>query len=285
MNYQFSNVRIDATKQQLYIDSQLIDVDQRSVSLLIELIQHYPETCSKTQLTQALWPDTVVSDWSISKLVSETRHILKKHGLKQDAIQTLHGRGYRLDSLLGDTLLRAETLPVQANSSSLAAPTQTSNRPLLIGLFTVFIAIAVGLLLLSDWHNNARDLMVSEPADSIGRLLWVDDNPQNNVREKAYLEAQHITVYQVQSTEEALTSLALYQFNVVISDMGRDDEVLAGLNLLKTMREAKNLTPFFLYTIVLTEDQTSLLRDYDGQGIAVEPEQLYQMVLPYYMQN
>jgi hypothetical protein len=67
--------------------------------------------------------------------------------------------------------------------------------------------------------------------------------------------------------------------------MGRHDEVLAGLTLLKSMREIKDPTPFLLYTIVLTEAQNELLRQYDGQGVAVEPEQLYEMVLPYYTQK
>ena len=64
--------------------------------------------------------------------------------------------------------------------------------------------------------------------------------------------------------------------------MGRNGEVLAGLNLLKTVRERGNHTPFLMYTIVLTQAQQTLLDEYEGQGVAVEPDKLYQLVLPYF---
>lgn len=89
-------------------------------------------------------------------------------------------------------------------------------------------------------------------------------------------------MYQVTSTEEALTSLSLYQYSAIISDMGRNGEVLAGLNLLKAIRERGNNTPFLMYTIVLTQAQQTLLNEYQGQGVAVEPDKLYQLVLPYF---
>jgi hypothetical protein len=61
--------------------------------------------------------------------------------------------------------------------------------------------------------------------------------------------------------------------------------VLAGLNLLKAIRERDNHTPFLMYTIVLTQAQQTLLDKYHGQGVAVESEKLYQLVLPYFLEK
>jgi hypothetical protein len=37
-----------------------------------------------------------------------------------------------------------------------------------------------------------------------------------------------------------------------------------------------------MYTIVLTQAQKTILDQYQGQGVAVEPDKLYQLVLPYF---
>ncbi|MBU3002143.1 response regulator [Paraglaciecola arctica] len=280
MIYQIACFEINTLSKQLSIHNKVVKADQRLPDLFIELVNHYPNHCSKSALIETLWPDTVVSDWSISKLVSEARQLFKQYGYQQEVIQTLHGRGYRLASDLGDQIVKIEAQPVQTKiKHTPALPFMMSTQ----GKWTLFAGLmlicGVAWLLVS---NQPQPLQKSEPVDSIGRLLWVDDNPHNNLTEKRYLEKQNITVYQVNSTEEALTSLELYEFDVIISDMGRDGEVLAGLNLLKSLREKNNHTPFLFYTIVLTQTQQNIIEQYQGQGVAVEAQKLYQLVLPFF---
>lgn len=281
MIYQTPCFEINALNKQLFIDGKKIAVDERLVNLLIELTTHYPHHCSKSSLIEKIWPDTVVSDWSISKLVSEARQLFKEHGFNEEVIQTLHGRGYRLSGHLGDHVLKKEN-----SNTKIAQPKSTKYSLLPVKLkksvFWLALVLIMGLAIYY-LSSSPTALKKSEPAQSIGRLLWVDDHPENNLIEKAYLEKHNITVYQVTSSEAALTSLSLYQYNVIISDMGRDEEVLAGLNLLKTMRQRNDHTPFLMYTIVLTQAQQNLLDKYHGQGVAVEPDKLYQLVLPYFV--
>ena len=280
MIYKFPNFEFNTINKQLLINGQSIAVDERIVNLLSELIAHYPQHCKKSWLTEQIWPDTIVSNWSISKLVSEARLLFKQHGIEQEIIQTLHGRGYRLASDFGEQVLTDSAdshttnrhLPKTANSSLLR-----SKKWLPIFALAILAGVAIYYLTMPS-----KTLIKSEPKHSIGRLLWVDDNPQNNHVEKTYLEKHNITVYQVTSSEEALTSLSLYQYDAIISDMGRGGEVLAGLNLLKALRERNDRTPFIMYTIVLTQAQQSFLTQYQGQGVAVESEKLYQLVLPYF---
>lgn len=279
MIYSFGTICVNTQHNQLSINGEAVDVDERILKLILELLSHYPNHCSKAELLQILWPDTVVSEWSISKLVSDARQAFKQHGFKQEIIQTLHGRGYRLASELGDQLKVSQD---DASKTTTDAP----RRKPFFSRQRVMLATVVGFVLLILIYvianRGSSHLQKSEPAKSIGRLLWVDDHPENNLTEKAYLENFNITVYQVTSSEDALTSLALYQYDVVVSDMGRNGEVLAGLNLLKAMRKDANDTPFLLYTIVLSQAQQKILQEYEGQGVAVEPDKLYEMVLPFF---
>ena len=280
MFYLFSTICVNDRNKQLLIEGQPIVADDRIVELLIALVRAYPEHCSKAQLLNQLWPDTVVSEWSISKLVSETRQLFKQHGYELEIIQTLHGRGYRLQSELGEQLIIEDDKDHEQSvkSSSEKAKRPTSKIIIWCAIaFTFFMVLLIVLL-----ESDPPQITKSEKPSSIGRLLWVDDNPENNALEKAYFESQNITVYQVTSTDDALTSLALFQYNMVITDMGRDGEVLAGLNLLKSMRENNDNTPLILYTIVLSQAQQDILSEYQGQGVAIEAEKLYELVLPYF---
>jgi DNA-binding response OmpR family regulator len=281
MIYQFSYFDINSLNKQLRINGNLIVADERITGLLVELIINYPNHCSKSSLLATLWPDTIVSNWSISKLVSEARNVFKQHGYKGEVIQTLHGRGYRLNSALGEEIVRTEHY-ITTTEHSTKKRTGSSFSKIAKWCLGLAIILVAGFI----FHLSSSPPQVikkSEPDHSVGRLLWVDDNPDNNRVEKAYLEKYNITIYQVTTSEEALTSLSLYQYTAIISDMGRDGEVLAGLNLLKALRERGNQTPFLMYTIVLTQAQKTLLDKYQGQGVAVEPDKLYQLVLPYFV--
>jgi len=281
MIYQFSCFEINSLNKQLRINGNLIVADERITGLLIELTSHYHNHCNKRCLLATLWPDTVVSDGSISRLVSDTRSLFKVHNYEGGVIQTLHGRGYKLNSTLGEQIIKTED---HVASTELSTPKATVIAFSKIAKWSLALDIIfISGFILQYFSSLPEAFMKSEPTYSFGRLLWVDDHPNNNHGEKAYLEQHNITVYQVKNSDEALTSLSLYQYNAIISDMGRDGEVLAGLNLLKAVRERGNHTPFLMYTIVLTKAQQTLLEKYQGQGVAVEPDKLYPLVLPYFV--
>jgi DNA-binding response OmpR family regulator len=110
--------------------------------------------------------------------------------------------------------------------------------------------------------------------------LWVDDHPENNIEEARFLERRKIAVYRAKTSDEALAMLAMYEYRAVISDMNRDDKPLAGLDLVKEMRRRKDATPFFLYTVVPSAAQQSLLVEAGGQRATVTSDELYAAVLP-----
>ena len=64
-------------------------------------------------------------------------------------------------------------------------------------------------------------------------VLWVDDNPSNNVLEIRSLEALGVRTITSTSTEDALQKVGTTQFDVIISDMGRPPDPRAGYTLLE----------------------------------------------------
>ena len=73
------------------------------------------------------------------------------------------------------------------------------------------------------------------------RILWVDDHPENNTPLVELLQRFGATVDQARSNPDAFRLLSSTRYDVVISDVGRDDEGegsdLKGVELAKTVFE------------------------------------------------
>jgi len=279
MKYGFDKFELDAAQLSLSADGVPLTQDTRPAQLIVLLLAAYPEPCAQRFLLEQLWPTTTVAHWSLARLVSDTRKLFKAAGYDGPLIQTLHGRGYRLAPEFAARLGQTEVVP-----SAATAPQQKTPRrpwPLIAGLALVgALALVLAWRVLQPTADNPDRLKIGEAPGVIGRVLWVDDHPENNTREKAFLEQQRIAVYTTTSTEDALHLLAMYRYDVVISDMGRGNEPLAGFKLVKAMRANGNRTPFFLYTILPSEAQQDLLGGYGGQGVAVASHELYTLVFP-----
>lgn len=79
-------------------------------------------------------------------------------------------------------------------------------------------------------------------------VLWVDDQPQNNERERKDLDRRGIQVETAISTEQALEMLGGKGYELVISDMGRPPDRRAGYTLLDALRKAGNPIPFVIFS-------------------------------------
>lgn len=283
MEYQFKDFSLDITNRQLMIAEKDVTIDERAYALFNALIAAYPAECTKQELMTTIWQDIVVSDWSLSKLVSDTRKAFKKAGYTGPLIYTVHGKGYRLEKELAQQLQNnppapEHNQPAVDNSTEL---TQSIYNPLLkIGNMARSTLFAIAMLvILVGWGAytafSTSYLIVNEPENTIARVLWVDDNPSNNGQEHKHLEKNKIGVYPVTTTREALRLLSLYDYEVVISDMGRHNDGLAGIKLLEQMRTLKIETPFLLYTWHTTDALQREIEAHGGQGVLVDSQSLY----------
>jgi CheY-like chemotaxis protein len=84
------------------------------------------------------------------------------------------------------------------------------------------------------------------------RVLWVDDQPDNNREARATLEQRGIEVLLCQTTAEALSLLKNEPFDVLITDQRRDEDGTrydtAGYELMRQVQEAHITVPAILST-------------------------------------
>jgi CheY-like chemotaxis protein len=78
-------------------------------------------------------------------------------------------------------------------------------------------------------------------------VLWVDDNPINNELAVRALRKLNLDIEQATSTEAAMTWIQRRPFDLVISDMGRGNNMRAGYELLQALRDRGNQVPFFIF--------------------------------------
>lgn len=80
------------------------------------------------------------------------------------------------------------------------------------------------------------------------KILWVDDRPQNNAQLQQSLRALGMKIHQAETTEQAMERLTNERFDLVISDMGRQNDPRAGYTLLAQMQNAGIKWPLIFYS-------------------------------------
>jgi CheY-like chemotaxis protein len=108
-------------------------------------------------------------------------------------------------------------------------------------------------------------------------VLWVDDNPNNNMYARQAFEAVGLKFSLALSTDEALAAMERQKFAAVISDMGRKEGPREGYVLLDAMRASGNTTPLFFSTSNAPEHKQET-HEHGGQGCTNNIQELFQMV-------
>ena len=131
---------------------------------------------------------------------------------------------------------------------------------------------------------RAAPPVIADAPDTVGRVLWVDDHPQNNIYEKRFFENHRIAVHNVTGSADALRLLAMYDYDVVISDMGRGEDRLAGLKLAGQMRTRDHTTPLIIYTVrpdgaAAQQAQREMVAEAGAQGVVVTPQEVRSVIL------
>ncbi|HKE13449.1 MAG TPA: response regulator [Kofleriaceae bacterium] len=119
------------------------------------------------------------------------------------------------------------------------------------------------------------------PARTGRRVLWVDDNPRNNVSVQTLLTKLYGVDFDLsESTEDALakTEANRNAYALVISDMNRRGDPLAGRTLLKELRDRQIDVPFIVFAGASGQERTEELRRLGAFGTAMGFQRLIEMV-------
>jgi DNA-binding winged helix-turn-helix (wHTH) protein len=94
MRLRFANCLFDGETREVLVDGAARDLSPRSFHLLELLIEARPRALGKSELMDGLWPNEIVSESSLPRLVAELRSALGDDAKNPRFIRTLHTFGY-----------------------------------------------------------------------------------------------------------------------------------------------------------------------------------------------
>lgn len=110
-------------------------------------------------------------------------------------------------------------------------------------------------------------------------MLWVDDNPSNNIYPRQAFEAVGINVVTATSTDEAIKRLARHRYDAVILDMEKPPDGRAGYALVDYLRQNGDQTPCIIYASSRSLECHSESRRHGAIGCTNRPDGLFELVL------
>ena len=176
---------------------------------------------------------------------------------------------------------------VAYHSIHLYAPTDFGNQANYVKLHTPQAVAAIHKALAVKEDTNTSDASVVQMVQNVkpramnvnSEILWVDDNPQNNVYERQAFEAlgYHFTL--ASHTNQALELLKSNKYVAIISDMGRSEGSREGYVLLEQVRKMDTTVPYFIYAGSNSVENQKMTLSNGGQGTTNNPAELFQMVM------
>lgn len=255
-------------------------LDSRSCRVFSTLAERFGECLTKEELLRAAWPDQHIHENSLAKAISKLRRAMDGSAIE---IVASYGLGYMMQA--------ASTRPAQALSNSppedlaIAAEHASRKRPTsrvaVIALSALVMAGAAGLTL-RRWPSampSKTPLITHDAPDAVATILWVDDHPSNNRLQIDEFKQDGIAVHLAETTEDALNLVSMNRYDLVISDLGRGEDRLAGLKMIQAMRQRGRTAPVVIYTVrpkdrAGIQAQQQLVADAGATDLAVTPQEV-----------
>lgn len=86
-------------------------------------------------------------------------------------------------------------------------------------------------------------------------ILWVDDHPENNINERRMFKQLGTEIDIARDSDEAMRMLRNGSYDVVFSDMNRDNDSTSGIKFAKTLANTSNHAPIIFYVGVLDSNK------------------------------
>ena len=219
-------------------------LDVRSSRVLLALTEQRGNCVTKDTLMRAGWPGQIVHENSLAKAISKLRRAIEGSGIE---IAADYGVGYTLRGIV-DTDITSDPRPKIKDQSR---PERRITRMVLLG---AVLLIAIAGILAVDRLGQAVPIrstppITNDPPDATATILWVDDHPSNNALEVEQLRRRRVAVHLTESTGDALKLLGINRYELVVSDLGRGEDRLAGLRMIAVMKQRGINVPVIIYTV------------------------------------
>ncbi len=115
VRWHFAGAVLDERSFELVVNGDTIDIERKPLEVLMYLLQHAGEVCTKDELLAGVWPGRVLSETVLTKCVGRLRDALSDDD--QLIIKTAYGFGYRL------------VAPVRIETEAVKEPSRFDFRP------------------------------------------------------------------------------------------------------------------------------------------------------------
>jgi DNA-binding winged helix-turn-helix (wHTH) protein/predicted ATPase len=143
----FEPYRLDVENERLWRGTQAVRLTGKAFAVLRHLVHRPSRLVSKNELFRAVWPDTVVSETTLTSCIKELRKALQDDAKTPRYIETVHRRGYRF---IGK---------VVSDQRSVLSPQPDPPHPQLVTghwqLRTPLVGRDAELVQLSQWFEKA----------------------------------------------------------------------------------------------------------------------------------
>lgn len=94
MRVRFGACVLDSETRELLLGGKTVHLTPKAFDLLAILIENRPRALSKTEIHEKLWPNTFVSDGTLTSLLAEVRSAIGDEEHEKRLIRTVHRFGY-----------------------------------------------------------------------------------------------------------------------------------------------------------------------------------------------
>jgi len=134
-----NDIEVDFAALKVRIDKVWYGVEAKQITLLKLLLDNYGQAISRDKIMQEVWPDVIVSDNSVSQLITQLRKTLHDDKGTPKFIKTVPRIGYQL--IANITRKQANNAPVISKST--------------LGIFMA-IGLCIGLAMSFSWHQLTK---------------------------------------------------------------------------------------------------------------------------------
>ena len=166
--YRFGDFTLDLDVGALYRGTEEITLRPKTFAVLAYLIERHGRLVTKTELIEAVWPNTAVSENSLSQCLLEIRRGLKDEA--QQIIRTRSRRGFIFAAPVSATKLsfarESDVAPVDQRQPLLAWPDRvTTNR--MTGKYVALLLLLVAGVTAAVWRwpGATRDVLYTQLTD------------------------------------------------------------------------------------------------------------------------
>jgi len=109
-------------------------------------------------------------------------------------------------------------------------------------------------------------------------ILWVDDNTLNNIFERRALASVGIYADSYTNNADALRAMHQLSYDLVISDIGREQGSETGWDLLDVIRKESSQIPFLFYTSGIDDQLRARATAKGATAVTEDPQELSRLI-------